>query len=93
MSKRALTLARLGTKRRAAQDAGMSLHQLRQAVRVANVPADEYERLVESDDPPTIEQLANLGRQRAARARQGGTSRPPFSQLCPHCGGTGKIRT
>jgi hypothetical protein len=32
------------SQKEAAQDAGMSLHQQRTAVRVANVPADQFER-------------------------------------------------
>jgi hypothetical protein len=54
------TLTRQGTKRRLAHEAGISLHFYRQAVRVANIPTDEFERLVESDNPPTGETLANL---------------------------------
>lgn len=45
----------------AARDAGMSKHQQVQAVRVANVPADDFERQVESDKPPTLTQLASQG--------------------------------
>lgn len=78
-------LARPGSKLRMFQDAGLSLHQYRQAVRVANLPEAEFERLVESDDPPSIEQLANLGRRRAPGGR------PARMKPCPTCGGTGKV--
>lgn len=44
-----------------ARDAGMSPHQAKQAVRVANVPADDFERQVESPKPPTLSQLASQG--------------------------------
>jgi hypothetical protein len=37
----------------AARDAGLSEHQQKIALRVANVPKDEFERQVESDNPPT----------------------------------------
>jgi len=72
--------------RRLAEGAGLSLHQTRQAIRVSHIPEDEFARLVESDDPPTVEQLARLGRRRGIK-RLGG------SQPCPHCGGTGRITT
>lgn len=48
----------------AARDAGMSPHQAKQAVRVANVPDDDFERQVESPKPPTLTQLASQGIQR-----------------------------
>lgn len=49
------------TREDAARDAGMSKHQQVQAVRIANIPKDEFERLVESPKPPTLSQLAALG--------------------------------
>lgn len=49
------------TRTEAARDAGMSPHQAKQAVRVANVPEPDFERQVESDKPPTISQLAIQG--------------------------------
>lgn len=52
------------TQRQAAEDAGLSEHQELQAVRVANVPADEFEAAIESDDPPTITALAERGTSR-----------------------------
>lgn len=39
----------------------MSPHQAKQALRVANVPADDFERQVESANPPTISALALQG--------------------------------
>jgi hypothetical protein len=47
----------------AARDAGMSPHQQRTAVNVANVPDDDFEQAVEGDDPPTVTKLAERGRQ------------------------------
>jgi hypothetical protein len=38
----------------AARDSGLSKDQLVTAMRVHNVPRDEFERQVESDNPPTI---------------------------------------
>lgn len=44
----------------AANGAGLSPHQLKQALRVANVPKADFERQVESARPPTITKLAEL---------------------------------
>jgi hypothetical protein len=41
------------TRTDAADAAGLSDHQRVTALRVANIPRDEFEELVESDDPPT----------------------------------------
>jgi hypothetical protein len=45
----------------AGKAASLSRHQIKQAVRVANVPEEEFERLVESDSPPSISTLAGIG--------------------------------
>ncbi len=50
------------TQREAAAAAGLSEHQQLQAVRVANVPREEFEQQVESDDPPTVTELAEQGK-------------------------------
>jgi len=55
------------TQRQAAEQAGMSEHQEKQAVRVANVPAEDFEAAVEDSPPATVTQLAELGK----------TSKPP----------------
>jgi len=44
-----------------ARCAGMSSHQQKQALRVANVSTDEFEALVEADNPATITDLAAKG--------------------------------
>jgi hypothetical protein len=49
------------TQRQAAESAGMSERQELTAVRVANVPASDFELAIESDDPPTVTRLAELG--------------------------------
>jgi hypothetical protein len=46
---------------RAAQDAGLSEHQRKTALRVAAVPEAEFEGAVESPTPPTVSALAKLG--------------------------------
>lgn len=50
------------SQRQAAANAGLSKDQEVQAVRVANVPREVFERLVESDDPPTVTALAEMGK-------------------------------
>ena len=55
-----------------AKAAGFSDHQTKQALRVAAVPAADFERQVESPTPPTVTELAWQGK----RARRG---RPPVS--------------
>lgn len=45
----------------AARNAGMSKRQQVTAVRVARVPEQEFEQAVESDDPPTVTELAERG--------------------------------
>lgn len=42
------------TRRDAAEAAGMSKRQAVTAIRVANVPAAEFEKQVESPNPPTV---------------------------------------
>jgi hypothetical protein len=45
----------------AAAEAGLSRHQRVQAVRVASVPAAEFEAAVEREDPATVTALAAMG--------------------------------
>jgi len=47
----------------AATDAGLTERQRKTALRVANLSADEFNAQVESDNPPTVTQLAELGKQ------------------------------
>jgi hypothetical protein len=49
------------TRTSAAESAGISEHQRKTALRVASVPADDFERQVESESPPTVTQLAKQG--------------------------------
>ena len=48
-------------RKKAAAAAGLSPRQAVTAVRVANVPAQEFERQVESEAPPTVTELARQG--------------------------------
>lgn len=56
------------TRTSAARDAGLSDHQRKTALRVANVPEPEFEEAVESDDPPPVTTLAERGTQPRAPA-------------------------
>lgn len=47
---------------RAAREAGLSRDQKRTALRVANVPEQEFESAVESEHPPTVTELAERGK-------------------------------
>ena len=47
----------------AAREAGLSRHQMRQALRVARIPEAEFEALIESKGVPTVTQLAERGKQ------------------------------
>ncbi|MCB1719139.1 MAG: hypothetical protein KDK05_28730, partial [Candidatus Competibacteraceae bacterium] len=42
----------------AAEQAGLSEHQRKTALRVANVPEQDFNQSVESADPPTVTKLA-----------------------------------
>lgn len=56
--------ARVGavpSRKQAADDAGLSERQRKTALRVANVPEHEFEKAIESDNPPTVTALAERG--------------------------------
>jgi len=53
------------TRKDAAKDAGLSKDQAVAAIRVANVPEEEFEQQVESPDPPTVTKLAEQGKKPA----------------------------
>lgn len=50
------------TRTAVATEAGLSRDQRVTAIRVANVPAEEFTAAVESDDPPTVTALAERGK-------------------------------
>lgn len=52
----------IDSRKATANGAGLSSHQAKQALRVAAVPEESFERQVESDRPPTITQLAEQGK-------------------------------
>ena len=49
-------------QRDAAEDAGLSKRQQVSAVRIANIPAERFERAIEAPTPPTKTALAEMGR-------------------------------
>jgi hypothetical protein len=56
-----------------AEAAGLSERQRKTALRVASVPQEDFDRQVESDDPPTVTQLAEQGKKSLVDL---GTTRP-----------------
>lgn len=46
-----------------AMDANLSGRQRKTALRIANIPAEEFEAAIESDAPPTVTRLAEMGKQ------------------------------
>ena len=50
-------------RKEAAREAGMSERQKVTALRVANVPEPVFHQAVESETPPTVTQLAEIGKQ------------------------------
>ena len=66
---RAPLLTEPKSRREAPQSAGMSLHQMRTALRVASLGEAVMKRLVDdAEDPATVSQLARLGTKRRAEA-------------------------
>lgn len=52
---------------------------LKRALLIASIPEEEFERLIESDDPPTVRQLELLVRRRTGKKTM-------YVRRCPHCG-------
>ena len=61
------------TRKSVAEAAGLSEDQQKTALRVANVPEEQFEQQVESSKPPTVHALAEQG----TRARPPATAEPP----------------
>ncbi|MGH8647017.1 MAG: hypothetical protein ACREX4_22195, partial [Gammaproteobacteria bacterium] len=59
------------TRSSAASDAGLSKRQKDTALRIANIPRDEFEKQIESDEVPTVTELAAQGtKQKEATPQQ-----------------------
>lgn len=65
------------TRESVAESAGLSEHQRKQALRVASVPTADFDRQVESDDPPTLTDLAAQGKQSRSSPRGALDERKP----------------
>jgi hypothetical protein len=74
------------TRSQAAEDAGLSKRQKDTALRVANVPKEEFERLVESDNPPTITKLAELGKKTRPLVDLQGRDPKAYNRAMHFCG-------
>jgi hypothetical protein len=74
------------TRRSAAEQAGLSERQQYTALRVANVPKNEFERLVESDSPPTITQLAEMGKKTRPLVDLQGRDPKAYNRAMHFCG-------
>ncbi len=57
------------TRSEAAEQAGLSKRQKDTAIQVANIPAAQFEALVESDSPPSVTKLAEIGTQAAPKPK------------------------
>jgi hypothetical protein len=51
----------------AVQEAGLSEHQSRTALRVASIDGDTFESQIQSDSPPTVTQFANQGKKESPK--------------------------
>jgi hypothetical protein len=71
------------TQKQAATDAGLSKHKQVTAVRVANIPANDFETAIESDAPPTVTSLAEMGRRKPLIDLQGRD--PAVLSVFGHC--------
>ena len=61
----------------AANAAGLSERQRKDALRVASIPADEFEAAIESDSPPTLTELSEAGKREAANREYLTSPKPP----------------
>jgi hypothetical protein len=78
-------------KKNAARDAGMSKRQQRQAVNVHNVPREQFDALVDSSNPPTPAQLAEIGTKRQPILDLGGKSPSDFKAATALMGALGRF--
>lgn len=71
------------TRTEAARAAGLDKHQQTTAVNVANVPREQFERLVESENPPKVYELAAIGREpRSDREQIDVSAIRKFARFC-----------
>ena len=65
--------------RKMAEQAGMSRYQMYRALAIASIPEDEFEKLIESDNVPTLTELEEI----ATKKKKPATTR---LKVCPSCG-------
>lgn len=66
-----------GGRKGAAESAGLSERQRKDALRVASIPANEFEKAVESGKPPSVTQLSEAGKREAANLAYLRSPKPP----------------
>ncbi len=66
------------TRKAVAEAGGLSQGQKDRAIQVANVPEHEFEAMVESENPPTVTELAEKGKQRRTVLDLGGATHEQF---------------
>lgn len=80
---------RIVTRSDAASEAGLTPYQAVTAMRVASVPAESFERQVESDNPPTVTVLAEQGTRRlSVEVPPPNPQLQKFRKLAQFCGET-----
>jgi hypothetical protein len=57
---------------------GVTRRQQSEALLIAEIPEDEFESLLEGDNPPSVSELVNMARRRAGKATD-------YTRRCPHC--------
>ena len=68
-----------GTRSELADSVGLTKHRRKVSLRVANVPGEEFETLVESDEPPSVRALAEKGKKSPAIVDLGGRDPEEFA--------------
>lgn len=74
------------TRTDAATEAGLSERQRKTALRVATVPEEQFNESVESDNPPTITQLADQGKKPRPIIDLNGRDPKEFNRAMHFCG-------
>ncbi len=75
-----LKLVPVGQRMATAEMAGVSRLQRNQAVSIAQIPTRQFEKLVESESPPRIYELATIGRKSSVKPKKNACA------TCPTCG-------
>lgn len=69
-------------RRQLADKLKLSRHKMYQAIAIASIPTEDFERMINSPEgPPSLEELARIGRGKQGRPKR-------RTKACPHCGET-----